>query len=121
MKILLVDDLQDTREIIRGMVETLGHQVIEAESGNHAVHLAVSLKPDCILMDLNMPGVDGLLATAAVRAISPLRRVPIVALTAYPQDMSREKALQAGCDGYLQKPFSIVDLEQVLYNVFGEA
>src|SRR4030095_10497570 len=121
MKILLVDDLQDTREVIRTMVEALGHQVMEAGSGNDAVHLAVSFKPDCILMDLNIPGVNGLLATAALRAISPLRSVPIVALTAYPYDLSREKALAAGCDVYLQKPFSIKDLEQVLYNDLGLA
>jgi len=121
MKILLVDDLQDSREVIRTMIERLGHRVIEATNGSEAVQLAVALKPDCILMDLNMPNVDGLLATAALRAISPLRQIPIVALTAYPRDMSRDKALAAGCDLYLQKPFSIVDLELVLYNVSGPA
>jgi len=70
VQILLVEDVQDNRELFRIMLEQLGHTVLEAENGRQAVHAAIAHQPDCILMDLSLPEVDGLLATAAVRKIS---------------------------------------------------
>ena len=113
--ILLVDDMQDAREVCRLMLETLGHEVIGVSDGKEAVQTASVSRPDLILMDLSMPGVDGLLATAALRTISTLIDVPIVAMTAYPQDLSREKALNAGCDAYLEKPLSMESLASTLH------
>jgi len=118
VQILLVEDVQDNRELFRIMLEQLGHTVLEAENGRQAVHAAIAHQPDCILMDLSLPEVDGLLATAAVRKIYPLRSIPIVAITAFPKDLARDKALAAGCDAYLEKPFSVEDLSAVLHGFF---
>jgi two-component system cell cycle response regulator len=103
------------------MLEHLGHEVIEASGGREAIRLALASPPDTILMDLSMPDVDGLAAVAALKAISPLREVPVVAVTAFPQFTSREKALAAGCVAYLQKPFSIESLAMVLQTLPGAA
>ena len=119
MVILLVDDVPDVRLVHRSMLEDLGHEVIEAASGREAIRLAVASPPDTILMDLSMPDVDGLAAVAALRAISPLREVPVIAVTAFPQFVSREKALAAGCAAYLQKPFSIESLAMILQSFEG--
>lgn len=109
MKVLLVEDTHEVRFVLRAMIEKLGHQVVEATNGAEAVQSTVDHKPDVVLMDLNMPAVDGLQATAAIRAISQFpRQLPIIAMTAFPKALSKEKALDAGCDGYLQKP---IDLE----------
>jgi CheY-like chemotaxis protein len=115
--ILLVDDMQDAREVCRLMLERLGHQVIGVSDGKEAVQTATVSRPDVILMDLSMPGVDGLLATAALRTISTLIDIPIVAMTAYPRELSREKALNAGCDAYLEKPFSMESLASTLHKL----
>jgi CheY-like chemotaxis protein len=119
--ILLVDDVPDVRLVHRSMLEDLGHEVIEASGGKEAIRLAVASPPDTILMDLSMPDVDGLATVAALKAISPLRDVPVVAITAFPQFISREKALAAGCVAYLQKPFSIESLAMVLRTSPGSA
>jgi len=102
------------RELFRVMLEKLGHKVFEAANGMEAIQAAIAFGPDCILMDLNMPEVDGLLATAALRRIVPFDIVPIVAITAYPEALLQDKAMAAGCDGYLRKPFASQDLAAVL-------
>ncbi len=108
MKILLVDDIDDSRDVLRTMIVKLGHQVIEATNGKEAVRVALDHKPDLVLMDLSMPVADGLQATAAIRTMaqSP-RQLPIIAITAFPETLSEEKAFKAGCDGYLQKPIDM--------------
>ncbi|HYR89375.1 MAG TPA: response regulator [Terriglobia bacterium] len=115
MQILLVEDVRDNRELFRVMLEKLGHTVMEAEDGRQAVYAALAHRPDCILMDLSLPDVDGVLATAALRRIFPLRDTPIVAITAFPKDLARDKALAAGCNAYLEKPFSLEALSAVLH------
>jgi two-component system cell cycle response regulator DivK len=111
MKVLLVEDVEDNRGVLRAMVEKLGHQVIEATNGKEAVSATIDHKPDLVLMDLSMPVADGLQATAAIRAISQYpRQLPIIAMTAFPETLSEEKAFEAGCDGYLQKPIDLDDL-----------
>jgi CheY-like chemotaxis protein len=110
----LVEDVPDIRELSRAMLEQLGHQVFEAGNGKEGIQAAIAHHPDCILIDLSMPEVDGLLTTAALRTISPLRNVPIVAITAFSKDLSREMALAAGCDAYLEKPFTLEELAAVL-------
>jgi CheY-like chemotaxis protein len=114
VKILLAEDVDDAREMVRVILEQLGYEVLEAANGDEAVRTAVVSKPDCVLMDLSMPGIDGLLATAALRAIMSLSSVPIVAVTAYADDFSRERAFDAGCDAFLQKPFTREELAAVL-------
>ena len=118
--ILLVDDVHDARQAHRGMLETMGHEVIEASDGKGAIQIAATSPPDTIVMDLNMPDIDGLVAVAAIRTISPLRSVPIVGVTAFPQFQPREKALAAGCTAYLEKPLTIDNLASVLHKLSRE-
>ena len=117
MKILLVEDSDESRAVLRAMIERLGHQVVEAQNGKEAVKLAVDHQPGLVLMDLSMPEVDGLQTTGALRAIydfSRLNHLPIIAITAYPEVLSKEKAFQAGCDAYLRKPVDLADLADAL-------
>jgi len=114
MKVLLADDSEDDRIALRLMIEECGHQVVEAKDGKQAVQATVDHNPDFVLMDLSMPMVDGLQASAAIRAISRFPgRVPIVAMTAFLETFTEDEAFKAGCDGYLQKPIRVDDLMKV--------
>ena len=117
MLILLVDDVHDARKAHRGMLETLGHEVIEASDGRGAIQTAAASGPDTILMEFTLPDIDGLLAVAAMRAISHLRHVPIVATAASPKDLLHAQALAAGCNAYLEKPFTMESLANVLHRL----
>jgi two-component system, cell cycle response regulator DivK len=114
MLILLVDDVRATREIYRFMLERLGNDVIEAADGTEAIRSAASNRPDMILMDLQMPGVDGLVATAALRTISTMQHVPIVAMTAFPKEFVAAKALSVGCDAFVEKPLTVEALATLI-------
>ena len=113
--ILVVDDSQDTRDVCRMILETLGYRVMHASEGKEAISTASANRPDLILMDLSLPDVDGLVATAAFRSISTLKDVPIVAMTAYPESLSKDKALAAGCDAYFEKPVTMERLNAILH------
>jgi len=92
-----------------------GYQIVEAGNAFEAMDVLKSLEPDLILMDINMPDVDGYTLTAQMRSIEKLANIPIIALTANVMRGDRERTLEAGCDGYIQKPVD-VDLlpEQIL-------
>lgn len=102
--ILLVEDTEENREIYRIILEHCGHEVIEAADGESALREARERIPDLILMDISIPGIDGLEVTRRLKKDEATRDILIVALTAhaYPQD--RLRAQSAGCDGYLSKP-----------------
>jgi CheY-like chemotaxis protein len=112
--ILVVDDFDDTRCLLRTWLERKGFRVIEAENGNEAVSEAESKIPDLIIMDVEMPELDGLSATRMIRASGKLPGVPIVAVSAYGSDRFRGMALQAGCDEYVSTPFEPADLERLI-------
>src|SRR5438132_6468434 len=103
--ILVVDDFDDTRLLLRTWLERKGFRVIEAENGNEAVSEAETKSPDLIIMDLEMPELDGLTATRKIRAVARLAEVPIVAVSAYGAEQFRGEALQAGCNEYVSTPF----------------
>ncbi len=107
MKILYIDDHAESRLLIRHVLEAEGYEVIEAEEGSSGVRKAEAERPDLILVDIMMPGLDGRETTTRLRGISQLERVPIVALTASTIKGDKEWALAAGCDGYLQKPIDV--------------
>ena len=114
MRILLVEDNDDSRELYRHMLEKLGHQVVEATNGKEALKTAIKQNPEMVVMDLSMPEVDGFQAAAALRAIRNFSEIPILAITAYPKSHWQDKAEDAGCDGFLQKPFTHEDLSAAL-------
>jgi len=104
---LYIEDNRDNRNLVRRVLQAEGITVIEAESAEQGLALAEVQAPDLILMDVNMPGMDGLSATKLLRQNEHLRRIPVVALTAKAMKGDRENALKAGCDGYIQKPIDV--------------
>ena len=112
--ILVVDDFDDTRLLLRTWLERRGFSVLEASNGIDAVTRAEHDAPDLIIMDVQMPRLDGLSATRRIRNIKQLSSVPIVAVSAYGADQFREQALAAGCDEYVSTPFEPKTLEGII-------
>ena len=103
--ILLVEDFDDTRLMMKMWLVKNGYRVIEAETGEEAITLAQRERPDLIIMDMMMPGMNGLDATQRIRQDRALRRTPIVAVSAYGAEEYRSLALEAGCNEYVSTPF----------------
>ena len=105
-RILVVEDQEDNRRILRDLLTSVGYEIIEATTGEEGVALAVTGHPDLILMDIQLPGIDGYEATRRVRAHPALRQVPIIAVTSYALSGDDVKAMEAGCNDYIPKPYS---------------
>ena len=112
--VLVVEDFDDTRFMLRVMLEVNGYHVIEASDGLQAVEVAQSERPDLILMDMNLPQLDGFAATRRIREQIELRKMPIVAVTAYGTSEYRSKAIAAGCDEFITKPINFAKLKEML-------
>lgn len=112
--ILVVDDFDDTRLLLRTWLERKGFEVIEAANGNEAVSQAETKRPNLIIMDLEMPELDGLAATRKIRAVKELEKVPVLAVSAYGAEQFRDDALAAGCDEYVSTPFEPEALEKLI-------
>jgi CheY-like chemotaxis protein len=112
--VLVAEDSDDSRHVLSQELRHRGCRVITAADGREAVETALVAHPDLILMDLHMPRLDGLAATAQIRAHSELEAVPIIAVTAYDTYGIREAALEAGCQEYLLKPLDPGALERAL-------
>jgi two-component system cell cycle response regulator DivK len=110
--ILYVEDNPDNRNLIRRVLNSEGYSVVEAINGKQATEKLESNHVDLILMDINMPDMDGYTLTAKIKAIQKYSNIPIVAVTANVMRGDREKSLEAGCDGYIQKPIDIDTLAQ---------
>jgi two-component system cell cycle response regulator DivK len=108
--ILYVEDNSDNRSLIRRVLESEGYRVLESPTAAHALGTLQQDKPDVILMDINMPDMDGYTLTARIRSMPETTHIPIVAVTANVMRGDREKSLEAGCDGYIQKPIDIDEL-----------
>ena len=102
--ILVVDDYQDAREMYAEYLQFSGFRVAKAKNGNEAVEKAFALKPDLILMDLSLPGMDGWEATRRLKADEATRNIPVVALTGHALAGASEGAKKAGCDSFVTKP-----------------
>ena len=105
-RILVVEDTPDNRRIMRDLLTSAGYEVIEATDGADGIEAAVRHQPDLILMDIQLPGLDGYEATRRIKAQPETCRIPIVAVTSYALSGDEAKARAAGCDGYVAKPFS---------------
>ena len=114
MKILSIEDQEDNRRIIRDLFTSAGYEVIEAVTGEEGVHLASSCRPDVILMDIQLPGLDGYEATRRIKAIPGLHGVPIIVVTSYALGGDEEKARAAGGDAYIVKPYNPHQLLQTV-------
>jgi two-component system cell cycle response regulator DivK len=109
-KILYVEDNVDNRVLVRRILMAEGYSVLEAQDAHEALQVVQQQKPDLILMDINMPEIDGYTLTARIKGMTGLSSVPIIALTANVMRGDRERSLDAGCDGYIQKP---IDVDQL--------
>jgi len=112
--VLVVDDFDDTRLLLRTWLERRGFRVVEAENGLEAIDQAASESPDLIIMDMQMPQLDGLSATRRIRDLESFHSVPIVAVSAYGADQFRDQALAAGCNEYVSTPFEPATLEGII-------
>ena len=119
--ILVVDDYQDAREMYAEYLQFSGFRVAEARNGNEAVEQAFALKPDLILMDLSLPGMDGWEATRRLKADDTTRHIPIVALTGHALAGASEGARRAGCDSFVTKPCLPDDLVVEVRRMLGAA
>jgi len=104
--ILVVEDQADNRRILRDLLVNAGYELIEAESGEEAITAVAAWHPDLILMDIQLPVIDGYEATRQIRSNPELKSVPIIAVTSYALAGDEAKALAAGCTAYVTKPFS---------------
>ena len=104
--ILVVEDTEDNRRILRDLLGSAGYNMIEAYDGAEGVAKASEHKPDLILMDIQMPVMDGYEATRRIKADPALKAIPVIAVTSYALSGDEEKARTAGCDGYVAKPYS---------------
>ena len=105
-RILVVEDQQDNRQIIRDMLAGTDYEIIEAENGEEALAAVAKQRPDLILMDIQLPIMDGYTATRRIKADPALRSIPIIAVTSYALSGEDKKAREAGCDDYIPKPYS---------------
>ena len=106
-RILYIEDDFQNRVLVRRVLEASGFSIIEAENGPVGLQLAQEIVPDLILMDINLPEMDGYEVTARLKNLEALTHVPIIAMTANVMKGDREKTLAAGCDGYIQKPIDV--------------
>jgi two-component system, cell cycle response regulator DivK len=107
LRILYIEDNPGNRMLIRRVLEPEGYILIEAPDGKTGMELALAQPPDLILMDINLPEVDGYTMTARIKATPGLEHIKVIALTANVMKGDMEKTLAAGCDGYLQKPIDV--------------
>ena len=109
-KILLVEDNEMNRDMLSRRLTRNGYEVVIAVDGQQGIDMALSARPDLILMDMSLPVVDGWEATRRIKAEGTTRKIPVIALTAHAMAGDREKAMEVGCDDYDTKPVEIARL-----------
>ena len=109
-RILVVDDINDSRELVVKVLKNKGYEMIEAIDGEEALEKAMSEKPDLILLDISIPKLNGYEVTKRLKSLEEVKDIPVVALTAHAMKGDRAKALEAGCEGYISKPINVRDL-----------
>ena len=105
--ILYVEDNPDNRLLVRRLLQAGGYSVIEAETDSQALNVLTTARPKLILMDINMPDMDGYTLTGKLKANPDTANIPVIAITANVMRGDRERTLQAGCDGYIEKPIDV--------------
>ena len=120
-RILVVEDQEDNRRIMRDLLASAGYELIEAADGEAGVRLAEAERPDLILMDIQLPVLDGYEATRRIKQNPELRAIPIVVVTSYALSGDDVKAMQAGSDAYVAKPFSPRELLATIRKLLGDA
>ena len=119
-RILVVEDQEDLRDVLRTLLTGSGYAVIEAANGEAGVAMAKSERPDLILMDIQMPVLDGYDATRQIKAEPDLKSTPLIAVSSFAMKGDEEKARAAGCDSYVTKPYSPMQLLRVVRGHLGD-
>jgi len=119
-RILIVEDQEDLRGVLRDLLSGSGYAVVEAADGQDGVTKAKSERPDLILMDIQMPVLDGYEATRQIKADPTFAKTPIIAVSSFAMKGDEEKARAAGCDHYVTKPYSPLQLLRTIRGVLGE-
>lgn len=109
-RVLVVEDNERNLKLVRDVLQYAGYEIIEASTGEDGVELAQSLSPDVILMDLQLPDIDGMEALRRIRESPATADVPVIAVTAFAMQDDRARAIDAGFDGYLEKPLNVREL-----------
>ncbi len=118
--ILCIEDNADNRMLVKRILEAEGYRFLGADDAAAALELIARDTPDLILMDINMPDIDGYTLTTRLRSMPDMQNVPIVALTANVMKGDRERSLEAGCDGYIQKPIDVDRLPKQVSNFLAQ-
>jgi len=105
-RVLVVEDQEDNRRILRDLLVRAGYEIIEVGDGEQALPAAVAHRPDVIIMDIQLPELDGYEATRRIKADPALKHIPIIVVTSYALSGDEKKARAAGCDAYMAKPYS---------------
>ena len=112
--VLVVEDNEKSMKLFRDVLQATGHDTLEARSGEQAVELALSHVPALVLMDVQLPGIDGVEALSRIREDERTAAIPVLALTAQAMEGDRERFLEAGFDGYLSKPVDVAELLRIV-------
>lgn len=117
-RILLIEDNEQNRYLVKFILETHGYEVLQAKNGQEGIEMANSVDPALILLDIQLPGLDGFTVAQRLRDFDTLATVPIVAITSYAMVGDKERILAAGCTGYMEKPINpetfVADIETYL-------
>src|SRR5918999_1799713 len=120
-KILVIEDNPTNMRLARDILEGLGYAVLAAEDADRGISLAKAGSPALILMDISLPGMDGLAATAVLKRDAETRHIPVVALTAHAMERDKESARAAGCSGYITKPIDLKSFRQTVGELIDSA
>jgi len=120
-RVLVIEDNEKNMYLMTFLLEKMGHRVLQAVTGEEGVETAEREVPDLVLMDIQLPGIDGFEATRRIRASVAAREVPIVAVTSFAMTGDRERLLAAGCNGYIEKPIDPDAIRAQISGFLGEA
>jgi two-component system cell cycle response regulator DivK len=119
--VLVIEDNKDNLRIVTYALERAGYKVLAAETGEEGFELALKERPAFILMDINLPGMDGIETTRKIRVSEIDGNIPIIAITSYAMTGDREKILAAGCNGYIEKPIDPIAIVEQIHKIIGLA
>ncbi len=119
-RVLVIEDNVDNMELITFILEKNGYSTIKAENGKIGIEIALEEKPDFIMLDIQLPDMNGLDVLQAIRGSDINGEVPVIAITSYAMSGDREKMLAAGCDGYIEKPIDPVTIINQIREIIGE-
>lgn len=117
--VLVVEDNKDNLQIMAYALQRAGYEVISAENGEEGVELAITRRPFFVVMDIDLPGIDGIEAVSRIRTAEASCSIPIIAITSFAMAGDRERLLAAGCNGYFEKPFDPLTIVAQIHKIIG--